>query len=92
MPNTKSASKALRQSEKRHSRNTRFTALYRESMKNLERSAKSSTKLTRAEADKHLAKIYSRIDTLTKKNIIHPNNANHRKSKIAKYVKTLTVA
>ena len=92
MPNTSSATKALRQSEKKHSRNTRFTALYRESVKELERSVKTSTKISRTEADKHLAKIYSRIDTLQKKNIIHPSNASRRKSKFAKYVKTVTQA
>jgi len=37
-----------------------------------------------ADAEKFLAKVYSTIDTACKKNIIHPNNAARKKSRLAR--------
>lgn len=82
MPTTKSAKKALKRSETNRSRNRHFSELYKESVKTLERAvaAKSGNFI------ELLADVYSKIDTLAKKHIIHPNNAARRKSSFAKLV------
>lgn len=87
MPTTKSATKALKVSQKKRSRNRRFLDLFKESTKELEvlltQGGASAQDLNAA-----LSKVYSRIDTLEKKNIIHKNNAARKKSAFAKSVKT----
>lgn len=88
MPNTTSAKKALRQSETKQSRNRHFTALYRENIKSLEKAVKSEAK---KEIPSLLSKVYSSIDKLVKKNIIHKNNWSRRKSKFAKLAKSLSI-
>ncbi len=89
MPNTKAATKALRVSEKKHSRNRRYSELYKESLKSFEKLL-ASGKATAKEVQESLSILYSRIDTLDKKNIIHSKNAAHRKSKFAKKAQSLT--
>lgn len=88
MPNTKSATKALKVSEKKRSRNRRFLELFKESTKQLEALLKATEKDTAA-INTALSKVYSRIDTLEKKNIIHKNNAARKKSAFAKAVKNI---
>lgn len=87
MPNTKSAKKALKVSEKKRSRNRRYNELTKESVKALEallkEEKKDAKKITEA-----LSAVYSRIDTLEKKNILHINTAARRKSSFAKMVKS----
>lgn len=85
MPTTKSAKKALAQSEKKRSRNRHFSELYKESVKKFERAviAKSGNLV------ELLSEVYSRIDTLAKKNIIHTNNAARKKSAFAKLLKSV---
>jgi ribosomal protein S20 len=73
MPTTKSAAKALKQSLKNRSRNRHFTALFKETVKSLE-TILNKTPVNKEESMKVLAKIYSCIDKLVKKNIIHKNN------------------
>lgn len=85
MPITKSAIKALRQNHTKHSRNTHFMALYRESVKTFERALKANC--TRTESDELLSKVYSNIDKLVKKNIIHTNNGARKKSFFANFAK-----
>lgn len=89
MPNTKSAKKALKVSEKKNSRNRHFQALLKESVKAFEALVaapnKDVTKINEA-----LGKVYSRIDTLEKKNVIHKNNAARKKSSYAKIAKSVT--
>jgi small subunit ribosomal protein S20 len=87
MPITKSAKKALRQSEKRASRNRHFTALFRESLKSFDRALVA--KDTKA-ATKLLPEMYSLLDTLVKKNILHINNAARKKSACALKLKVLS--
>lgn len=86
MPNTSSAKKALKQSLTNKSRNKHFSALYKESVKNLEKSVKA---WDNTESLTLLSKVYSSIDKLVKKNIIHSNNGSRRKSKFARLAKTL---
>lgn len=85
MPTTKAATKALKVSQKKRSRNRRFLDLFKESTKQLEALLTSGGD-SKAIADA-LSKVYSRIDTLEKKNIIHKNNAARKKSAFAKSVK-----
>lgn len=88
MPTTKAAKKALKVSEKKRSRNRRYNALTKESVKALEALLASETKDTKKIAEA-LSAVYSRIDTLEKKNILHRNTAARRKSGIAKLVKSV---
>lgn len=88
MPITSSAKKALKQSITKHSRNRRFTALYKETLKEFERAIKAGNN---ADATALLPKLYSRVDTLAKKNVLHVNNAARKKSKFAKILKALSV-
>lgn len=88
MPITKSAKKALKQNETKHSRNRRFVALYKEVLKSFERAVKAGNV---EEATKLLASVYSSVDTLVKKNIIHINNAARKKSSFAKTLKSVSV-
>lgn len=97
MPIIKSAKKALKQSEKRHSRNEHFKDLYREARKAFEAAVKNND----VEAAKTIlfnkkengktvkAGLQSIIDKLVKKNIIHKSNGDRKKSKFAGMMKKL---
>ncbi len=87
MPNTKSAKKALKVSQKKRSRNRRYNELTKESVKALEVLIAGEQKDTKKIAEA-LSAVYSRIDTLEKKNILHANTAARRKSTFAKLVKS----
>ena len=89
MPNTKSAKKALKVSEKERSRNRRYLALTKESVKALQ-AALAVAPVVEATLVEALWNVYSRIDTLEKKNIIQKNTAARRKSTYAKMVKSVT--
>lgn len=86
MPNTKAAKKALKVSEKKRSRNRRYLELLKESVKALEAVIKTE-KPKAKDVTEALSKVYSRVDTLEKKNIIHKNNAARKKSAFARQVK-----
>ena len=87
MPNTKSAKKALKVSDKKRSRNSRYSAITKESVKALE-ALLASEKKDAKKIEEALSLVYSRIDTLEKKNILHKNTAARRKSSFAKMVKS----
>lgn len=89
MPNTKSAKKALKVSEKKRSRNRRYSSLTKETVKALE-ALLASEKKDMAKITEALSAVYSRIDTLAKKNIIQSNTADRRKSAFAKLVQSIT--
>ncbi len=90
MPTTKSAKKALKVSEKKRSRNRHFLALFKASTKAFQALMSSEKKDTEA-LTLALAQVYSTVDTLEKKNIIHKNNAARKKSSFAKALKSVTV-
>lgn len=85
MPTTKAATKALKVSQKKRSRNRRYLELFKEATKKFE---KAQTEGNTSELEKALSDVYSRIDTLEKKNILHKNNAARKKSAFAKALKT----
>lgn len=84
MPTTKSATKALKVSQKKRSRNRRFLELLKEATKKFEKAQAEGNATALTEA---LSLVHSRIDTLEKKNIIHKNNAARKKSAFAKALK-----
>jgi small subunit ribosomal protein S20 len=90
MPNTVGAKKANRQSIRKHSRNQHFLAIYREARRAFEKA--TVTTITREEGNVLLSKLYSVIDRLVKKNIIHANNGSRRKSQFSKRLKSVTQA
>ena len=86
MPIIKSAKKQMRKTAKNTSRNNKFRDMYREIRVGYERMIKSGDK---AGAKKELPKLYSIIDRLDKKNIIHKNNAARKKSRFNRMLKDL---
>ena len=89
MPIIASAKKQLRQNIKNKSRNDRTKSLYREARVTFEKAIKSADKKAATDL---LPKLYSTIDTLNKKNLIHKNNAARKKSAYARQLKDLCLA
>lgn len=79
----------MKVNQKKQSRNRRYNELTKESMKALEALLAGEKKDNKKIAEA-LSVVYSRIDTLEKKNILHTNTAARRKSRVAKMVKSLT--
>lgn len=84
MPNTKSASKALRQSLKRRSQNIRHKTAYRDAIKEVKKLIASAKVL---EAEKLVPRIYKTLDKAAKTMAIKKNKANRLKSRIVKAIK-----
>jgi small subunit ribosomal protein S20 len=80
MPNTKSAIKAYRQSEKRRARNLARTKSYKNAVKEFRKTAATSTK----DAGKFLATLQQRLDKAAKAGVIKKNKAARLKSRAAK--------
>ncbi|MEK7643116.1 MAG: 30S ribosomal protein S20 [Patescibacteria group bacterium] len=86
MPNTKSAEKALRQSDRRHIRNVK----QKKSMKDvLKRFEKALLEKNNSEALSLLSSVQGVIDKAAKRNLITKNTAARKKSRIAKRLKKL---
>lgn len=79
----------MRQNAKRRSRNNRFKDLYRDTRVSYERLIKAGDAKAAAEA---LPKLYSIIDTLDKKNLLHKNNAARKKSRFNRMLKEIASA
>ena len=86
MPLIKSAKKRMRQNTKHRQRNFRVRARVHASIRELNDFTKEGKK---KEATEALSKVYKVIDTAVKKNILHKNTANRRKSSLAKLVATI---
>lgn len=80
MPNTKSASKAYRQSIKRRARNLARAKGYKTVVKEFRQTASTSV----AEAAKMLAMLQKKLDKAAKTGIIKKNKAARLKSRAAK--------
>jgi small subunit ribosomal protein S20 len=83
MANHKSALKRIRSDEAKRLRNRYQAKTTRTFIKRL----KDTT--DKVEAQELFNKVSSMIDKLAKNNIIHKNNAANKKSKLAKYVRSI---
>ena len=83
MANHKSSIKRIRQTEKRRLHNRYYT-------KNMRNEVKKFRALTnKSEAEGQLSKLYSIIDKVAKRGIIHKNKAANLKSKLSKFTAKL---
>lgn len=82
MPITKSAKKAMRQQYTRTERNKATKTMMKTFMKKILDLSKNDPE----NAAKVLPKAFKVIDMAAKKNIIHPNNADRKKSRLARAV------
>ena len=86
MPNTKSAKKRVRQSEKRRLYNRYYLIGARKEIK-------AFMKLRDPEeANKRIPKLYSIIDKLVRRGIIHKNKAARYKSRVKRFAQKLEAA
>jgi len=83
MAHHKSAKKRIRQSKKRYLYNRYYLKTTKTLIKKLKKIKDKETAL------KELPTVYSAIDKLVKRGIIHKNKARNYKSKVAKYVNSL---
>lgn len=83
MPIIRSAKKQLRQSITRRLRNNQSRRKLKDTLKEVVGLVKQGKK---SEAMAALPKAYKIIDTAAKKHLIHSNNANRKKSGLAKMV------
>ena len=83
MAHHKSALKRIRQNQKKRIHNRYYAKTTRNAIRKL-RATKD-----KAEAEKLYVEICSMTDRLTKRNIIHKNNAANNKSSLAKFVNGL---
>ncbi len=87
MPNTKSASKAMRQSRRRNAINQRTRYKHKTATKNARTAIASGNAKDAAEA---LKKAMSALDKAVKKNVVHKNTASRKKSRMAKALAKLS--
>ena len=83
MANHKSSIKRIRQTEKRRLHNR----YYAKSMRNEVRKFRTLT--DKSEAESQLSRMYSIIDKVAKRGIIHKNTAGNLKSKLSRYTAKL---
>ncbi len=84
MANHKSAIKRIRANATKRLRNRYQARTTRNAIKRLRSSSSKS------EASELLKKVASMLDRLAKKNVIHKNKAANNKSKLTKFVNTLS--
>ncbi len=84
MANHKSALKRIRQTEKRRVHNK----YYAKTMRNAIRKFRAVTE--KKEAEEKISTLVSLIDRNAKRNIIHKNKASNLKSKLVRYMNTLS--
>ena len=83
MANHKSALKRIRQNRSRREQNRYFAKTTRNAIKDLRNVT------DKAEAEKMLPGVVSKIDRLAKKNVIHKNKASNLKSKLTLHISSL---
>jgi small subunit ribosomal protein S20 len=86
MANHKSALKRIRQNDVRKVRNRYYAKTMRNAIK------KYRLLTDKKEAQEQLPKLYSMIDRLAKKDVIHKNKAGNLKSKITKHYNSVLAA
>ncbi len=87
MPNTASAAKALRQSERRRVLNVRRKRSLRDILKQFEKAIATKNK---AEAIKLFPTVQKALDKTSKSGLIKKNNASRRKSRLSAQIKKLS--
>ncbi|HXR20539.1 MAG TPA: 30S ribosomal protein S20 [Steroidobacteraceae bacterium] len=87
MANTKSAEKAARQAEKHRAHNVTLRSRMRTAIRKV---ADAVAKGSKDEAQSSYRAAVPLIDTLVNKHIIHRNQANRHKSRLAARVKSLS--
>ena len=87
MANTKSAEKAARQAEKHRSHNITLRSRMRTAIRKV---TDAVAKGNKDEAQSHYKAAVPMIDTLVNKRIIHRNQADRHKSRLAARVKALS--
>ena len=80
MANHKSAIKRIRSNAAKRLRNRYQAKTTRTAIKNLRKTS------DKAEANAALPKVFSMLDKLAKRNVIHRNKAANQKSRLAKFV------
>lgn len=88
MPNTKGAAKAMRQSRRRNAINTRTKFKFKSAVKNTRTLIKEGSATEAAES---LKKAMSTLDKAVKKDVLHKNTADRKKSRLAKALSKLTL-
>ena len=83
MANHRSSLKRIRQTEKRRLHNRYYAKVMRNEVR------KFRTLTDKSEAENQLPKMYSIIDKVAKRGIIHKNKAGNLKSKLTKYTAKL---
>jgi len=83
MANHQSSKKRIRQAEAKRVHNRYYHVTARNAVKDLRATEDKS------EAEAKLPKVFSVLDKLAKRNIIHKNKAANLKSKLTKHVKSL---
>lgn len=84
MANHKSAKKSIRQAETARLRNRYYYVTTRNAVKKLR------TTTEKTDAEKLMPSVFSMLDKLAKRNIIHKNKASNLKSKLNVHVNRLT--
>jgi small subunit ribosomal protein S20 len=84
MANTKSAQKAIRQSERHRLHNKYYAKTTRNAIRDLRNTTDKKT------AEEHAPKVYAMIDKLAKIGVIHANKAANLKSGLALYINKLS--
>jgi len=87
MPQRKTAKKDLKQNKKRHERNLEIKQKVKDTIKKFKKALISKEN---SNNEKSLAKVYKVIDKAASKNMMHPNKASRKKSRLAKLVKKTT--
>lgn len=83
MANHKSAIKRIRQSAKRRERNRYFAKTMRNSIREFQEITDVK------EAEERLPQVYSQVDKVAKRNIIHKKKAGNIKSSLMKHLNSL---
>jgi len=85
MPITKSAIKALRQSNRKHARNIVQSDAYKKIIKEIKKLVLAGKQV---DAQKLLSGLYAAVDKAAKTNVIKKNKASRIKSRITKKLNT----
>jgi small subunit ribosomal protein S20 len=83
MPQHKSCAKRLKQAKAANERNRYYRSTMRTEIKKLRKTEEKEAAATQ------LVRVYSLLDKLVKKGIIHKNKASNQKSKLSKFANSI---